>query len=218
MITAAFPGDSYLNAASASLTQVVNPPPSYQLTASPTTMEMKVGATTNNSVTATIRSLYGFSGTVSLSCTVTPVGSTPAVSLPTCGFATNPLTVNGADVSTQMIVATAGATAANREFIGIGAFGKTGVVLWGGVLLLLVPRRLRHRGLASAIMILTLGGSMLSLSSCGGTASASPRTGVPIPPPPPPGKQTGSYTITVSATSDTTVQAPPPVTVQLTVD
>jgi hypothetical protein len=218
LVTAAFPGDSYLNPASASLTQVINPPPSYQLNASPTTIEMTVGATTNNSVTVTVGSLYGFSGTVNLTCTVAPVETAAGGSLPTCGFATNPLAVKGSDVSTQLIVATAAATAANTKVLGIGAFGKTGIVLWGGVLLLLMPRRLRHRGLASAIMILGLGGSMLSLTSCAGTVNSSPSTAGPIPPTPPPGKQTGSYTVTVSATSDTTVQAPQPVIVQLKVD
>jgi hypothetical protein len=56
-------------------------------------------------------------------------------------------------------------------------------------------------------------GSMLALSSCGGTGG-----GGPAPPSDPPGTQAGSYSITVSATSDTTTPAPPPVAVQLTVN
>jgi hypothetical protein len=73
-------------------------------------------------------------------------------------------------------------------------------------------------------MLLVVSGSMLSLSSCGGTGSSLAQIGGSLPPtgPPPPsgppGTQTGNYTVTVSATSDTTVPAPPPVTVQLTVD
>jgi hypothetical protein len=68
-------------------------------------------------------------------------------------------------------------------------------------------------------MLLVLSGAMLALSSCGGTGG-----GLPPPTTPPgsptglPGTETGSYSITVSATSDTRVPAPPPVTVQLTVD
>ena len=41
LIKATFPGDSFLNPAFASLTQVVNPPASYQLVAAPTTLELK---------------------------------------------------------------------------------------------------------------------------------------------------------------------------------
>ena len=87
VITASFPGDSLLNPASASLTQVVNPPASYGLAASPTALEMKAGATANNSVTVTVKSLYGFAGTVSLSCNVTYLGSGTDASPPTCGLA-----------------------------------------------------------------------------------------------------------------------------------
>jgi hypothetical protein len=62
LITAAFPGDSFLNAASASLTQVINPPPSYQLVASPTALQVKAGAAANNSVMITVKALYVFAG------------------------------------------------------------------------------------------------------------------------------------------------------------
>ena len=212
LVTAAFPGDSLLNAASASLTQVVNPPPSYQLVASPTTLSLKAGATANNSVTITVKSLYGFTGAVSLSCAVAYLGTGTNGSTPSCRFATSPLPVKGADVSTQLIVSTTAATTAHRSVTVAGGLGKTGVVLWGGVLLLLLPGRLRCRRLG-AMMLLVLSGSMLALSSCGGTGGG----GSP-PPSGPPGTQAGSYSITVSVTSDTTTPAPPPVTVQLTVD
>jgi hypothetical protein len=219
VITASFPGDSFLNAASASLTQVVNPPPSYQLVASPTTLELKAGATANNSATATVKALYGFTGTVSLSCTVAYLGSGADMNPPTCGFGTNPLAVKGSDVSTQLIVSTTAATAAHRKVAVAGSLGKAAIALWGGILLFLLPGRLRFRRLGVATMLLVLSGSMLALSSCGGTGG-----GPPPPTTPPgsptglPGTETGSYSITVSATSDTTVPAPPPVTVQLTVD
>jgi hypothetical protein len=224
VITASFPGDSFLNAASASLTQVVNPPPSYQLVASPTTLELKAGATANNSATATVKALYGFTGTVSLSCTVAYLGSGADMNPPTCGFGTNPLAVKGSDVSTQLIVSTTAATAAHRKVAVAGSLGKAAIALWGGILLFLLPGRLRFRRLGVATMLLVtmllvLSGSMLALSSCGGTGG-----GLPPPTTPPgsptglPGTETGSYSITVSATSDTTVPAPPPVTVQLTVD
>jgi VCBS repeat protein len=220
LIKATFPGDRFLNAASASLTQVVNPPPSYQLVASPTTLAVKAGATANNAVTITVKALYGFNGTVSLACTVAYLGAGTDDSPPTCRFGTNPMAVKGSDASTQLIVSTTAATAAGNTVAGDRALGKTGIVLWGGVLLLLLPGRLRSRWLAAAMMILVVSGSMLSLSSCSGTAGLRPPTGPPGTPPPTgaPGTQTGSYSVTVSATSDTTVPEPPPVTVQLTVD
>jgi hypothetical protein len=228
VVTAAFPGDTLLNPASASLTQVVNPP-GYQLVASPTTLAVKAGATANNAVTITVEALYGFAGSVSLSCQVAYLGSGTDASPPTCGFGTSTLPVQGLDASTQLTVSTTAATTASNGVTGHPALGKTGIVLWGGVLLLLLPGRLRSRWLAAAMMVLVVSGSMLSLSSCGGTASLSPPNGTPgtLPPtgppgtPPPtgtPGTPAGSYSVTVSAVSETTAPAPPPVTVQLTVN
>jgi hypothetical protein len=177
----------------------------------------------NNSVTVTVKALYGFAGSVSLSCQVAYLGSGTDASPPTCGFGTS--TLPGSDASTQLIVSTTAATAADHRVAGHPALGKTSIVLWGGVLLLLLPRRLRPRWLATAMMILVVSGSMLSLSSCGGTASLSPPTGTPGTPPPTsppptgtPGTQAGSYSITVSAVSDSAAPPPPPVTVQLTVN
>jgi hypothetical protein len=224
LIKATFPGDSFLNAASASLTQVVNPPASYQLVASPPTLELIAGATASNSVNITVKSLYGFTGTVSLSCTVAYLGSGTNASPPTCGFGASALPVNGADLSTQLILSTTAATAADRKAAADDPLGKTGIALWGGVLLLLLPGHLRSRWLRAAMMLLVVSGSMLSLSSCGGPGSSLAQIGDSLPPTGPsspsgpPGTQTGNYTVTVSATSDTTVPAPPPVTVQLTVD
>jgi hypothetical protein len=228
VVTAAFPGDTLLNAASASLTQIVNPP-GYQLVASPTTLAVKAGATANNAVTITIKALYGFAGSVSLSCQVDYLGSGTDASPPTCGFGTSTLPVQGSDASTQLVVSTTAATAAGNRVAGHPTLGNAGIVLWGGVLLLLLPGRLRSRWLAAAMMILVVSGSILSLSSCGGTASLSPPTGPPGTPsptgppgtPPPtgtPGTQAGSYSVTVSAVSDTTAPPPPPITVQLTVN
>jgi hypothetical protein len=227
-ITARFPGDSLLNPASSLLTQVVNPPPSYELVALPTTLEVKAGSTANNSVTVTVKSLYGFIGTATLSCKVNYLGSGTDASPPTCGFSTNPLAVSGSDVSTQLVLSTTAAPAANNKNAADRVLGTAGIALSGGVLLLLLPRRRRPGWLAAAILILAMSGSILSLSSCGGTTSATlpptgpPGVGTPPPPPPPPtgppGTQTGNYAITISVTSDTTVSAPPAVTVQLTVD
>jgi hypothetical protein len=214
IITATFPGDSLLNVASASLTQVVNPPPIFQLVASPTTLALKAGAATNNSVTVTVKPLYGFTGNVTLSCKVAYLGSGTDDSPPTCGFGTNLLSVNDVDVSTPLIVSTTAAAAADREVAGGHRLNKTSIVLWGEVLLLLLPRR-RSRWLTVAMMIFVVSGAMLSLSSCGGSGGSG---GGSPPPNGPAGTQTGNYSITVSATSNTPVPAPVPVTVQLTID
>ncbi len=222
-ITTRFPGDSFLNAAAASLTQVVNPPASYGLGASPAVLEVKAGSPANNSVTVTVKSLYGFAGTVSLSCAVSSVGSEASASSPTCGFGTSSFGVTGSDVSTQLVLTAPAAPAEVVRVAADGTLGKTGLVLWGGALLLLIPARRRHRWLAAATLILVVSGSMLSLSSCGGTSSLSPPSGRPagggVPPPTnPPSSQTENFIVTISATSDTAVTPPPPVTVQLTVD
>jgi len=130
--------------------------------------------------------------------------------------------VKGADVSTQLILSTTAPTAADRKIAGNGGLGKTGIALWGSVLLLLMPGRLRSRRLAAAIMILVVAGSLFALSSCGGTGGLPSTTGTIPPtsplPPPGPGAPTANYSVTVSATSDTAAPTPAPVTVQLTVD
>lgn len=213
IITATFTGDSLLNAASASLTQVVNPPPIYQLVASPTTLALKAGATANNSVMVTVKPLYGFTGNVTLSCKVAYLASGSDDSPPTCGFGTNSLSVKDVDVSTLLIVSTT-ATATDRKMARGHGLNKTGIVLWGGVLLLLLPRR-RHRWLTAATMVFVVSGAMLSLSSCGGSGGSG---GGSPPPSGPAGTQTGNYSITISATSNTPVPAPVPVTVQLSID
>jgi hypothetical protein len=222
VITAKFAGDTFLNPASASLTQVVNPPPAYQLVASPAALTLKVGATTDNAVTITVNSLYGFAGTVNLSCTITYLGAGTATSPPTCAFATNPLTVKGADVSTQLILAMTASPAADRRTATNETLGKAGIALCGGILLLLVPLRSRYRRLSMLVMVVAVSGSMLWLSSCAQTSTTSPPktpgSGGPPPPSGPPGTTAGNYTVTISATSDTAVAPPSPVTVQLTVD
>jgi FG-GAP-like repeat/Bacterial Ig-like domain (group 3) len=214
IITATYPGDSLLNAASASLTQVVNPPPIFQLVVSSTTLVLKAGATANNSATVTVKPLYGFTGNVTLACKVAYLGSGTDDSPPTCGFGTNSLSVKGADASTPLVVSTTAAAAANRKVARGRRLNKTGIVLWSGVLLLMLPGR-RFRWLGAAMMIFVVSGAMLSLSSCGGSGGSG--GGAP-PPNEPPGTQAGNYSITVSATSDTTAPAPIPVTVQLTID
>ena len=214
LITATFPGDSPLNAASASLTQVVTPPPIYQLVASPTTLALKAGATANNAVTVTVKPLYGFTGIVTLSCKVPYLGSGSDDSPPTCVFGTNSLSVNDVDVSTPLIVSTTAAAATDRKVSGGHGLNKTGIVLWGGVLLLLLPR-CRYRWLTAAMMIFVVSGAILSLSSCGGSGGSG---GGSPPPTGAAGTQAGNYSITVSATSNTPVPAPVPVTVQLTID
>jgi hypothetical protein len=133
---------------------------------------MTAGVATNNSVTVTVKSLYGFAGTVSLSCTVAPLAPGTAVSPPACGFATNPLPVKGSDLSTQLIVATAAATAANRKLTGMEASVRPALGSgWRSPAP--IAGRFRYRWLASAMIILALGGSMLSLTCCAGSVSSS---------------------------------------------
>jgi hypothetical protein len=128
-------------------------------------------------------------------------------------------------MSTQLILSTTAASSASQRIAENGNPRNTDIMLWGGAFLLLLPVGLRYRWLA-AMMLIVLAGSMLSLTGCGGTASASAPATNSQPPQPPtnpappsgPGAQAENYTITVSATSDTSVSPPPPVPIQLTVD
>ena len=64
--------------ATASVTLVVNPPPSFTLTASPSTLSVKQGA--KASVTISVNAMNGFTGAVSLSVSGLPKGVTATIS------------------------------------------------------------------------------------------------------------------------------------------
>ena len=159
------------------------------------------GATFGNTTTITATSQGGFSGTVNLSCAISPTAaSDPA----TCSLASSSVTVNSTTVPT--VVLTVNTTAATADLVipkfgnGKGWLGGAG----GGALLSLLiffgipaKRRSWRSMLGVFIALIVLGG----LSSCGGGSSngggSNPGNN---------GTTAGSYTVTVTGTSGSITQ------------
>jgi IPT/TIG domain len=140
--------------------------------------------------TITIAPLSGFTGTVSLACSITPA-TTPA---PTCAF--NPTSVmNGTGTSVLTVHTTATTTSSLTP-------QSRGILfaMWlpvGGLALLGVgisPRRKKLLGLV--LMCLMLSG-IIFMAACGGSSSSGGGGGGTTHP----GTPAGNYTVTVTATS-----------------
>ncbi|MBT9332641.1 kelch repeat-containing protein [Paracidobacterium acidisoli] len=177
------------------------------VTESPSSSSLTVSAA-GGSATDTIQfsSAGGFSGTVNLSCAVTYKGTGTAAAAPTCSLSPDEAQVSpGSAVSATLTVSTTAASARLGDPL----------LPWGGgalaaVLIFGVPRR-RWRGLSLiAILCIALAGMCMG---CGGGSVSSGGGGKN--PPSNPGTTTGSYSVTVTATSGTiTSSASIPLTVQ----
>jgi hypothetical protein len=157
------------------------------------TITVNPGATTGNSALIAITPVGGFTGTVSLSCTVTgPVG---AASPPTCGVPTSVSVSDGtAQTATLTVITTAGSTSSfyrqNRLF-----WPSTGGAALAIVLLFRLPTRRRRwllmlgeMGLVAVVAIAALGcGSGGNAGSSGGGSSI-------------PSTTSGTYKVTVTGT------------------
>jgi sugar lactone lactonase YvrE len=145
------------------------------------------GATNGNASTLTIEPWYGFSGTVTLSCAITPTAaSDPA----TCNAPATVTVSDAAQTVTVTVTTTAAATAMNGPL-------RRGWDEAGGAalaLLLLFGVRVRRRRWSAMLALLVVFVFALGMG-CGGGGGGT--TG----PPPNPGTTAGPYTVTVTGTS-----------------
>jgi hypothetical protein len=152
-----------------------------------TAISIAPGATSGNTATLTIEPWYGFSGTVALSCAITPTAaSDPA----TCSAPATVAVSDTAQTVTVTVTTTAAATAMNaplRRFW--NAAGSAALAL---LLLFGVP--VRRRRWAAMLALLVVFVFALGMG-CGGGGGGT--TG----PPPNPGTTAGTYIITVTGTS-----------------
>src|ERR1700694_3996316 len=136
--------------------------------------------------------MNGFSGNVTLSCSIIAPSVSPA---PSCSF--NPGSVaNGSGTATLMISTTAphllsGMSALLQRPRGFGWVAASGSAMLVGVFLFGVPSRRRRRVAGLSLMLLVFFAAGIG---CGGGSSSGGggKTG---------GTPSGSYTITVTATS-----------------
>lgn len=137
-----------------------------------------------------VASTSGFTGTVNLSCAITPVVS-PA---PTCTLSNSSVQLSGG--TSQSVTVTVGTTSASASVPPYSGFPTkelppllAAALLTAGLLLVPKPRR----WFAAALPIAML--SFAVLAGCGGNSSSSSSSK--------PGTPHGTYTATVTATSGT---------------
>ena len=206
-------GSALYGAATGSSTVAVSAaPPSFAI--SGTAVSLTAGATTGNTSTITITPANGFTGSVVLSAQVTS-SPTGAIDPPTMSFgSTTPVSITGTSsgTATMTITTTASSTtscvATNEPGRGIPWYAGGGAALACILLFGIAPRRRRLRALLGALMLLAvLAGGVSACGGGGGGGTACSTTLVP-------GTTSGSYTITVTGTSGSTVETG---TVSLTV-
>jgi hypothetical protein len=166
------------------------PKPSFAMSTSPLT---SIKAGTSSTSTITITPSGGFTGAVSLACSVTSSPS-GAVSAPTCAVDQS-ASISGSQAATATLTikTTAPSATAQSQFPKLFAVG--GETLAAAVLLFVFPiRRRRWQSLVGALLLVFL---LNAVTGCGG-ASKPIATGNGTP-----GTTPGNYTITVTGTSGT---------------
>jgi hypothetical protein len=188
------------NDASATTTLTVNPgpPPTFAVAGNAITLEP--GATAGNTSTIAVTPSNGFTGTVSLSCAITPAAANDPA---TCNIVPSSVTISGSTTQTATLtVSTTQAAALNQPF----------KLFWpsaGGATLALaflfrIPKRRRNwlamLGLFCLFVSIAGTGCGSSNSSTGGGGGGGGGGGSSNP-----GTTAGTYTITITGTSGSTV-------------
>jgi hypothetical protein len=149
---------------------------------------VKAGATTGNTSIISVAGTNGYSGTVNLSCSISPTAaSDPA----TCSLSPASVTLSGGtpQTSTLTVTTTAASTAENRMQRLL--WPSAGGTALGLVLLIRIPRRRRHW--FAVLGLLTLF-TLVSAIGCGGGGSGGGGGGANS------GTSVGTYTVTVTGT------------------
>ena len=150
----------YSNSAVASAAYVINipgfgPPSGSQ----PGSISIQPGAATGNTVTISVVGTNGFSGTVNLSCSVTPAAANDP---PSCSLSPPSVTLSGTTAQTSTLTVTT--TAATSDLIR-PAWRQVGGIAFAFVLMFAIPRR-RRNWLAMLIVLAIV--ASISFAGCGG--------------------------------------------------
>jgi hypothetical protein len=170
--------------------------------APPTPATQTITAGQNAKFTLALTPTGSFSGTVNLTCAITPAATPP----PTCTLSSASVQITGSGA--QSVTATVATTAptTTRATPPLNLPTPSLPLLWTATLLSLAWLLLRYRKRQPILAPLLLVLASASLAGCGGGSSPSP---TPIP-----GTPSGTYTATVTASSGNSTHA---TTVQVTV-
>lgn len=186
-MTVTITGTSGALVESTTIALTVNAPP-FVIGGGSSSINIVPGATTGNTATITVTPANGFTGTVNLTCSISPAAaSDPA----TCSLSPNSVTITGAgaQTATLTIFTTADSTAENQLKKLLWPSAGTALAL----LLIGLPRRRRNWLAMLGVLLLFVafgaigcgGGGGSSGGGSGGNAGTTP----------------GTYTVTVSGTS-----------------
>ncbi|HTW56568.1 MAG TPA: protease pro-enzyme activation domain-containing protein [Terriglobales bacterium] len=189
-ISATYSGDPSFNPSSSTQSQTFTITPGFfaSVASSQSTVVISSPGVSGQS-SVSVSNSTNFNGTISLSCSGLPTEAS-------CTFSPSSITANGTPNTVTAAISvstTAVTTAADRQsrllsqlMIGLGLFGS---FLFGG--------KRKRRG--HALMLVLLLALIVPFPGCGGGSSTPPG------PPPNPGTPTGTYNVTVSAVSGSTV-------------
>jgi sugar lactone lactonase YvrE len=206
-ITASYGGDTNFTgsqSASVSVTVAAPPSPDFTVAAAPAALTLKQGQT--GQTTFTLTPTNGFTGTISLTCTGLPAGST-------CTFNPASITADGSNkavISTLSITTTGTNTGTitsslRRESpsdpIPAGLFFLPSTLL---AALLWIQRKKLSSNAIQLLMLLVLASGALAIAGCSGGSSPQTPPTTPTQPTTPTPTPTGSYQVSIVAASSGT--------------
>lgn len=176
----------------ASVSLTITPEPSFTAGSGGTTsLTVTPGATTGNTGTISVVGTNGFSGTVNLTCSISPVAASDP---PTCSLSPSSVTITGTAAQNSMLTVTTTAASSAENRLKKLLWPSAGGAALALVLLIGVPRRRRKWLTMLGVLALFL---CFSATSCGGGGSGGGGGGG--------GGNTGTtpgtYTVTVTGTS-----------------
>jgi hypothetical protein len=153
---------------------------SFTMGTSPGSLSVAAGATTGNTVTVFATAANGFTGMVSLSCTVTATGT--AVLLPGCTVSPGTIVLSAAAPSASAVVTVSSQAGANSAGSSCGSNGgaanvRVSALALAGLCVLLLPVA-RRRDLRGLLMVVAAAAGMSVMTGCGG-GSAGAAAGIP---------------------------------------
>jgi hypothetical protein len=178
---------TYAAAPQVQQTFTVNGVPTFTGSSSAATIGVEPGATTANTATITVTPANGFTGTVNLTCAISPVAPSDP---PACSLSPASVTINGTTAQTSTLtVTTTAATSSENEMRRL-LWPSAGTAL---ALFLCVPRSRRKWLTMLGVLVLL---AAFVVTGCGGSGNSGGSGGTGNA-----GTTPGTYTVTITGTS-----------------